>query len=84
MAVLPLYILYTVFMVSLLLYFVRYVHGYMKSFPIYLIPKMLLGETKKEYFGWKVKFICCIYVLLCIKRDEEWQGSYENPSQPTS
>ena len=33
MAVLPLYIPYTVFMVALLLYFVRYVNGYMKSFP---------------------------------------------------
>ena len=37
---------------------------------IYLIPKMLLGKTKKEYFGRKVKCICCIYVLLCINCDE--------------
>ena len=34
MAVLPLYIPYTVFMVALLLYFVHYVHGYMKSVPL--------------------------------------------------
>ena len=33
MAVQPLYILYTVFMVAMLLYFVCYVHGYMKSSP---------------------------------------------------
>ena len=43
---------------------------------------MLLGKTKKEYFGRKVKCIYCIYVLLCINCDEEWQGSYENPRQP--
>ena len=30
-----LYIPYTVFMVALLLYFIRYVHGYMKSFPLF-------------------------------------------------
>ena len=45
---------------------------------------MLLGKTKKEYFGQKVKCVYYIYVLLCIKCDEEWQGSYENPSQPSS
>ena len=36
-----LYILYTVFMVALLLYFVRYVHGHMKSYPgcvLQLVP----------------------------------------------
>ena len=32
---------------------------------------MLLGKAEKEYFGWKVK-----------ESDGEWQGSYENPSQP--
>ena len=53
-----------------------------RAFSIYLIPKMLLGKTKNEYFGRKVKCICCIYVLLCINCDEEWQGSYENPSLP--
>ena len=51
---------------------------------IYLIPKILLGKIKKEYFGQRVKCICCIYVLLSINCDEEWQGSYENPSQPDS
>ena len=51
---------------------------------IYLIPKMLLGKTKKEYFGRKVKCISWIYVLLCINCDEKWQGSYENPSQSAS
>ena len=46
---------------------------------IYLIPKMLLGETKKEYFGRNVKCICWIYVFICINCDETWQGSYKNP-----
>ena len=49
---------------------------------IYLICKMLLGKKKKEYFGRKIKRICCIYVLPCINCDEEWQGSYENPNHP--
>ena len=40
---------------------------------------MLLGQTKNEYFGQAVKCNYCIYVLLCIYCDEEWQGSYENP-----
>ena len=44
--------------------------------------QLLLGKTKKEYFGKKVKYICCIYVLLCINCYKEWQGSYENPSLP--
>ena len=52
-------------------------------FLINLIPKILLGKTKKEYFGRKVKFIYYIYVLLWINCGEEWQGSYENSSQPT-
>ena len=50
-------------------------------FSIYLIPKMLLGERKKEYFGRKVTCIYCIYVLLCINCDKEWQEPYENPIQ---
>ena len=49
---------------------------------IFSISKMLLGKTKKDYFGWKVKCIYCIYVLLYINSDEEWQGSYENPGEP--
>ena len=32
-----LYIPYTVFMVALILYFVHYDHGYMKSFPLKLL-----------------------------------------------
>ena len=43
---------------------------------------MLLGKTKKEYFGRKSKWIYCIYVLLYINCDEEWQGTCENPTQP--
>ena len=52
-------------------------------FSIHLTPKMLLGKIKKEYFAWKVKCIYCIYVLICVNWDEEWQVSYENPSQPS-
>ena len=36
----------------------------------------------RKYFGQKVKCIYCIYVLLSIMCDKEWQRSYENPSLP--
>ena len=52
-----------------------------RLFSIYLILKIFLGERKKEYFGRKVTCIYCIYVLLCINCDREWQEPYENPSQ---
>ena len=42
---------------------------------------MLIGKTKKENIGRKVRSIYCIYFLLCINCDKELQGSYKNPSQ---
>ena len=67
-------------------------HGYLigrfqskdlaRVFSIHSITKMLLGKTKKENLRQKVKCVYCIHVLLCINCDEEWQASYENPSQP--
>ena len=60
MAVLPLYIPYTVFMVALLLYFVRCVHGYMKSFPFLkqkskLVVQSMEIKKKRKMLFWLEK-----------------------------